>query len=178
MSNAEWITNRLPTEADGDGEGDVRLRSRSRSSEYNFAHWSYVGPGAPWQHTSYWQSPAEPAPAEPDRAPESARDSVKLSGLKSVVCANFNDPVPKYKLDRITALEQRVAEHIRSQSILAAALVKRLDALEGMPPDGAVSAKVPGGLPVLEQRVAELEAQIARVPEAIATAFDLMRAQP
>jgi hypothetical protein len=29
----------------------------------------------------------------------------------------------------------------------------------------------------LEQRVGELEAQIARVPEAIATAFDLMRAR-
>jgi hypothetical protein len=38
------------------------------SSEYNFfAHWSHVGPGAPWQRTSYWQPPTEPAPTEPDR---------------------------------------------------------------------------------------------------------------
>jgi hypothetical protein len=63
----EWITDRLPTEADGDGNGDVRVRSRPGSSEYNFAHWSYVGPGAPWQRTSYWEPPTEPTPTEPDR---------------------------------------------------------------------------------------------------------------
>jgi hypothetical protein len=37
-------------------------------SEYNFfAHWSHVGPGAPWQRTIYWKPPAEPTPTEPDR---------------------------------------------------------------------------------------------------------------
>ena len=63
----QWITDRLPTEADGDGNGVVRLRSRPGSSEYNFAHWSYVGPGAPWQRTSYWKPTAEPETTEPDR---------------------------------------------------------------------------------------------------------------
>ena len=72
MSNAEWITDRLPTEADGDGDGDVWMRHVS-GSEYNFfAHWSHVGPGAPWQRTIYWKPPTE--------------------------------------TDRIAALEQRVAE--------------------------------------------------------------------
>jgi hypothetical protein len=60
MSNAEWITDRLPTEADGDRDGVVWMR-HSSGSEYNFfAHWSHVGPDAPWQRTIYWKPPAEP----------------------------------------------------------------------------------------------------------------------
>jgi hypothetical protein len=64
MSNAEWITDRLPTEADGDQDGDVRM---VRCGVYYLAHWSYVGSGAPWQHTSCWEPPTEPTPTEPDR---------------------------------------------------------------------------------------------------------------
>ncbi len=86
----EWITDRPPTEADGDGDGDVRLRSRPGSSEYNFAHWSYVGPGAPWQRTSWWQPTAEPATPQPDwaalgwitRRPPAEADA---DGLKEVL---------------------------------------------------------------------------------------------
>ena len=37
------------------------------SVAYNFAHWSHVGTGAPWQRTSSWEPPTEPAPTEPDR---------------------------------------------------------------------------------------------------------------
>jgi uncharacterized coiled-coil protein SlyX len=30
------------------------------SPEYNFfAHWSHVGPGAPWRRTIYWKPPTE-----------------------------------------------------------------------------------------------------------------------
>jgi hypothetical protein len=59
MSNAEWITDRLPTEADGDRDGNVWMRHVS-GSEYNFfAPWSHVGPGAPWQRTIYWKPPTE-----------------------------------------------------------------------------------------------------------------------
>jgi hypothetical protein len=55
----------------------------SSGSEYNFfAHWSHVGPGAPWQRTIYWKPPAEPTPTEP--------------------LLTFRQ--------RITALEQRVTE--------------------------------------------------------------------
>jgi hypothetical protein len=56
----EWITDRLPTEADGDMDGLVFMRHVS-SPEYNFsAHWSHVGPDAPWQRTIYWKPPTEP----------------------------------------------------------------------------------------------------------------------
>jgi hypothetical protein len=60
MSNAEWITDRLPTEADGDIDGDVQMRRRPASIGYNYAHWSLIGLGVPWQHTDYWEPPAEP----------------------------------------------------------------------------------------------------------------------
>jgi hypothetical protein len=78
MSNAEWITDRLPTEADGDMEGNVWMRHVSSPEHNFFAHWSHVGPGAPWQRTSYWKptaepdrikpTPTEPTPTEPDWA--------------------------------------------------------------------------------------------------------------
>jgi hypothetical protein len=95
----EWITDRPPTEADGDRDGDVRMKSGPSGDRFYLIHWSYVGAGVPWQHTSFRYPPAEPTPTEADR------------------------------------------------------------------------------IAALEQRVAELEAQIARVPEAIATAFELMRAR-
>jgi hypothetical protein len=65
----EWITDRPPTAADGDMDEEVRMRRRPCSSEdeYNFAHWSHIGPGCPWQHTEYWQPTAEPTTAEPER---------------------------------------------------------------------------------------------------------------
>ena len=63
----EWITDRLPTEADGDGDGDVRMMYGPGSDDYTFAHWSHVGHGAPWQRTSCWEPPTEPTPTEPDR---------------------------------------------------------------------------------------------------------------
>jgi hypothetical protein len=129
MSSAnEWITDRLPTEADGDMDGNVWMRHVSSPEHNFFAHWSHVGPGAPWRRTIYWKPPTEPTPAEPDR---------------------------------IAALEQQLKEHIRAQSVLAAALVKRLEALEGLSPDGAIpegGRGVPGGIAALEQRVAKLEA--------------------
>jgi hypothetical protein len=133
MSSAnEWITDRLPTEADGDRDGDVWIRHVS-SSEHNFlAHWSHVGPGAPWQRTIYWKPPTEPTPTE----------------------STPTEP------DRIAALEQQLKEHIRAQSVLAAALVKRLEALEGLSPDGAIpecGRGVPGGIAALEQQLRELE---------------------
>ena len=55
----KWITDRLPTEADGDRDGDVWMRHVS-GPEHNFlAHWSHVGPDAPWQRTIYWKPPTE-----------------------------------------------------------------------------------------------------------------------
>ena len=131
----EWITNRLPTEADGDREGEVRLKRKPGFTECSFVlvHWSIVGSGAPWQHTSYWKQSAEHETTEPDR---------------------------------IAALEQQLKEHIRAQSVLAAALVKRLEALEGLSPDGAIPEGgrcVPGGIAALEQRVASMEATMRQL---------------
>jgi hypothetical protein len=84
MSNAEWITDRLPTEADGDMDGDVRMvrAPHADPDDYLLVHWSYVGDAAPWHHTSCWEPPTEPPPAQPTPT----------------------EP------DRIAALEQRVAE--------------------------------------------------------------------
>jgi hypothetical protein len=93
----EWITDRLPTRADGDMDGDVRMRRGPGSFDYNFAHWSHIGPGVPWQHTGSWQPPTQPTPTEPDR---------------------------------IAALEQQLKGLMEAQSVLAAALVKRLEDLE------------------------------------------------
>jgi hypothetical protein len=42
------------------------MRLRPDADSHYLVHWSYAG-GAPWQHTSFWQPPAEPAPTEADR---------------------------------------------------------------------------------------------------------------
>lgn len=63
----EWITDRLPTEADGDMDGDVRIPRAPGSHVTRLTYWSYVQPGMDWQHTCFWKPPAEPAPAESDR---------------------------------------------------------------------------------------------------------------
>lgn len=144
----EWITDRLPTEADGDMDGDVRLRDRPGSSGWSFVRWSYVGPGAPWRHTSYWKPSAEPETTEPDRI-----------GTLEQRLADRIAYLEERTAESIHALEQQLKEHIRAQSVLAAALVKRLEALEGLPPDRAIpegGRGVPGGIAALEQRVAEL----------------------
>jgi len=60
----QWITDRLPTKADGDRDGVVRLRHRVG---FALVHWSHIGSGAPWQHTSHWKPSAEPETTEPDR---------------------------------------------------------------------------------------------------------------
>jgi hypothetical protein len=84
-----WITDRLPTEADGDMDGDVQIRRAPGTDLFRFLHWSYVGAGVPWQRTVFWQPPAEPAPTEADR----------IAALEQRVAADS---------DRIAALERRV----------------------------------------------------------------------
>ena len=50
-------------------DGDVRMvpAPGADCDDYLLVHWSYVGDAAPWQRTTCWQPPAEPAPTEPDR---------------------------------------------------------------------------------------------------------------
>ena len=76
----------------------------------------------------------------------------RIEALEAAQQAKPNHPA---KPD--SSLERRVSEHIKAQSVLTAALVKRLEALEGVPLDGAVPAKVPGGLPALAEKVKALE---------------------
>ena len=127
--SAEWITDRPPTEADGDPAGHVRIPCPTEINldHFRLVHWSYVGIGVSWRHTSLWRPPAEPIPTEPGHAPESAREE-------------------HVEPDRIIA-----------DCRLPSWLEERLSALEGVTPDGVVPVKVPGGLPALEQRLAKLE---------------------
>jgi uncharacterized coiled-coil protein SlyX len=121
----EWITDRPPTAADGDGDGDVRRRYGPGSDDYNFAHWSHVGTGAPWQRTSCWRPPTEPTPTEPDRITaleqrvgelKRGEDAVGLlyshlqSRLAKLEGVQDDGSAPKWTLNRIADLEQRVAE--------------------------------------------------------------------
>jgi hypothetical protein len=55
----EWITDRLPTEADGDMDGDVRMRRAPGSANTRLIHWTFVWPGMDWQRTSFWEPPTE-----------------------------------------------------------------------------------------------------------------------
>ncbi len=82
----EWITDRRPTAVDGDMDGDVRMRLRPDGDGHHLVHWSYAG-GAPWQHTSFWQPPAEPAPTEADRIAALERRVAELEAFKRAVTA-------------------------------------------------------------------------------------------
>jgi hypothetical protein len=47
----EWITDRLPTEADADGDGDVRVPRRHAGApgeRWWYQHYSLIVPGQPW----------------------------------------------------------------------------------------------------------------------------------
>jgi hypothetical protein len=56
----EWITDRQPTEADGDCDGDVSCKQHPDQGGSALIHWSHIGAGVPWRHTTYWQPPAQP----------------------------------------------------------------------------------------------------------------------
>jgi len=87
MSNAEWITDRLPTEADGDGDGDVWMRRAPGSDGARFIHWTFVWPGMDWMHTSFWRPPANPTPTEPDRIAALEQRVAELEAFKKAVTA-------------------------------------------------------------------------------------------
>ena len=47
----EWITDRLPTEADGDSDGDVRVPTRFGATPdrvWSYWHHTAIVPGQPW----------------------------------------------------------------------------------------------------------------------------------
>lgn len=45
---SDWITDRLPTEADADADGDVKARYKPSSDAWSYQHWSWVSQGQPW----------------------------------------------------------------------------------------------------------------------------------
>jgi len=81
----EWIRDRRPTAADGDRDGDVRMLRGPSHRGYALIHWSYVGAGVPWQNTGFWQPPAEPAPAEPDRIAALEQRVAELEAFKKAL---------------------------------------------------------------------------------------------
>jgi hypothetical protein len=83
----EWIRDRRPTAADGDADGDVRMKDGPGHRGDVFVHWSYVGAGVPWQHTSCWQPPAESAPTETDRIAALEQRVAELEAFKKAVTA-------------------------------------------------------------------------------------------
>jgi len=106
----EWITDRPPTAVDGDTDGDVRMQRAPGADSHRLVHWSYAG-GAPWQHTSFWQPPAQPAPTEADR----------IAALEQRVA----------DLRRGEDAVELIFSHLQS----------RLEALEGVQADGTVPAE-------------------------------------
>lgn len=61
MSDREWITDRLPTEADADEDGDVTVQNRLdvEPSAGVYFIWSMVRPGMAWTHTDIWEAPTK-----------------------------------------------------------------------------------------------------------------------
>jgi hypothetical protein len=127
MSNAEWITDRLPTEADGDRDGDVRMVPAPGADTvgYVLVHWSYVGSAAPWQRTSCWEPPAEPAPAEPtpaepDRIAALEQRVGELEAQMRPTAETFEQPELSY--------QRAKAEQLRSQAALLLAQANLVEA--------------------------------------------------
>jgi hypothetical protein len=117
----EWITDRPPTEADGDGAGDVRMVLRPGGcGVYYLAHWSYVGSGAPWQHTDDWQSPAQPAPTEADRIAALEQRVAELEAQMRPTAEAFEQPELSY--------QRAKAEQLRSQAALLLAQANLVEA--------------------------------------------------
>ena len=56
----DWITDRVPTEADADCVKDVAVKQRPTSDGFAYLHWGFVKPGMAWRRTGRWAAP-EPA---------------------------------------------------------------------------------------------------------------------
>jgi hypothetical protein len=110
----EWIRDRRPTAADGDEGGDVRMKSGPSGDNWRHVHWSYVGAGVPWQHTSLWQPPAEHVPSEPDRIAALEQRVAELEAFKKAVTAT---PVRVALEQRVLGLEKVVSQMIKGPNV-------------------------------------------------------------
>lgn len=59
-----WITTRQPLESDSNKDGAVHVRKYPTRDWGVNIHWSYVGPGVPWEHTNDYEGIVEPIPLE------------------------------------------------------------------------------------------------------------------
>ena len=87
----EWITDRLPTEADADVDGDVRVpRGRAQDpagERWWYQHYSLIVPGQPW-----W-SPrvSERVEVEPVAVPAPTRKVVQIAAAGEDLFALCDD---------------------------------------------------------------------------------------
>jgi hypothetical protein len=99
----------------------VRL-ANADMSDYRLVHLSYVHPGAPWQHTSYWPRPAEPAPTEPDRI---AALEQRVAELEANLSPSAEPP----------SYEQAKVEHLRALTTLTLARARATLLDRGVAPE-------------------------------------------
>jgi hypothetical protein len=120
MSNAEWITDRPPTKADGDHIGSVHVKLHPRGISSCLIYWSHVAAGAPWQHTSHWQPPTEPTPTEPDRIAALEQRVAELEAMAR----------PSAELAEDISYQQLKVEQMRTS---AALLIAHANLIEAQP---------------------------------------------
>jgi hypothetical protein len=64
ITDDRWITTRQPMTLDGNKDGAVHVRKYPDKNWGVNIHWSYVGPGVPWEHTKDYAGLVEPIPLE------------------------------------------------------------------------------------------------------------------
>ncbi len=85
---AEWITDRLPTEADADSNGDVKIPYKPCIfGQGVFAHYSVVVPGQPWWSRNAAARAAQPTPP-PAPAPARVVTSMCAAGPRFFAACN------------------------------------------------------------------------------------------
>jgi hypothetical protein len=89
---------------------------------YALIHWSYVGAGVPWQHTGFWQPPAEPVPSEPDRI---AALEQRVAQLEAKLSPSAEPP----------SYEQARVEHLRALTTLTLARARATLLDRGVAPE-------------------------------------------
>ena len=116
----EWITDRQPTAVDGDRDGDVAMPPNASGGRFHFIHGSHVGLGAPWQHSRFWQPPAQPTPTETDRIAALEQRVAELEAQMRPTAEMFEQPELSY--------QRAKAEQLRSQAALLLAQANLVEA--------------------------------------------------
>jgi hypothetical protein len=83
----EWITDRLPTEADADGGGDVRVPRDPEGLRLWYQHYGVIVPGQPW----WSEKAAERVEVEPVPVPAPTRNVDWITAAGSELYALCDD---------------------------------------------------------------------------------------